>query len=204
MDIKDFASLVRGRENEFRELVSRRLPVIAGRLAVDHFREGFRQGGFIDTGLDRWEPAKRLSSAGDGAASNYGTLLSGHNRLFSSIRSMPRAGMAVVRTDCPYARIHNEGGARVSTVTPKMRRYAWYRYYREAGIRKGSSAGKRGGRTAAPSENPRAMFWKRMALTRKAKLTARIPKRQFIGPSRVLSDNISARIEEEIRKILNL
>ncbi len=53
-------------------------------------------------------------------------------------------------------------------------------------------------------ENPQAQFWKRLALTKKTKLSVKVPQRQFIGESRELTEAINARTEQEIRKILNL
>lgn len=204
MDIKDFISALKGKENELRTLVDRNLPVMAGRLAVDHFRDNFRQGGFVDSSLQKWTPAKRLLSGGNDAASQYGSLLSGRNRLFDSIRSVPAPGRAIIRTSVPYARIHNEGGTIQSTVTPRMRAYAWHRFYKEAGIRKDHSGKKRNKQYASAQDSLKAMFWKRLALTRKPRLSIKIPKRQFIGPSRALDMRIQAMVESELRKLLNL
>ena len=202
MELKAFISILRSRKTELETLMVRRMPVIAGRMAVDHFRENFRQGGFVDSSLEKWKPSKRLSSGGPDAASNYGTLLSSRNHLFRSIRSESYAARSVVSTTVPYAAIHNEGGMTSYAVTPKMRKYAWYRYYKAAGIKRKASV-KTGRKHGAPQENPQALYWKRFALTKKSRIEARIPQRRFIGPSKVLEDAISAKIENEIMRILN-
>lgn len=85
-----------------------------------------------------------------------------------------------------------------------MRKFAWAMAYKTAGIRR-SKGGKqrKKSRTARMEANPEAQMWKRLALTRKKKLTVRIPQRQFLGESRELNDKIEQRIEKEIRNILN-
>ncbi|MDE6860357.1 MAG: phage virion morphogenesis protein [Duncaniella sp.] len=203
MDIKDFISILKDRKIDLETLMVRRMPAIAGRMAVDHFRDNFRRGGFVDTTLERWIPAKRLSSGGSDAASNYGTLLSRRSHLFRSIRSSAKASRAVVGTRVPYASVHNEGGTLSPAVTPRMRRYAWYRYYKAAGITRKTSAKTRSKKLSMAKENRQALFWKRLALTKKSRMEIKIPKRRFVGPSKVLEDAISAKIESEIMKILN-
>lgn len=53
------------------KFLRREMPVIAGRMAQDHFQNNFRLGGFVNGGLHPWPKAKRLSSGGTGAADNY-------------------------------------------------------------------------------------------------------------------------------------
>lgn len=62
-------------------LMRREMPVIAGRMAQDHFQNNFRLGGFVNGGLHPWPKAKRISSGRTDAAGNYGTLLSGRDYL---------------------------------------------------------------------------------------------------------------------------
>lgn len=51
MDIKDFARLVKAKRGELDTLMRRNMPVIAGRMAKDHFQDNFRKGGFVNGGL---------------------------------------------------------------------------------------------------------------------------------------------------------
>ena len=198
MDMKSFIRLVERKQKELDGLMRRRMPVIAGRVAKDHFQDNFRRGGFVNGGLHPWPKSKRLSSGGTGAASRYGTLLSGRNYLFGSIKYVPSDYRVVISNEVPYAALHNRGGTVDVPVTDRMRRYAWARFYRASGkARKGRR--KAGGGAQA---SPQAAFWKNFALTRKKKLHIRIPKRQFIGDSRELDEKINGRIEEEVRKIL--
>ena len=78
-------------------------------------------------------------------------------------------------------------GVAPRTVTPKMRRYAWAQHYREAG-----------------GDKKKDTFWKRLALTKKTKLTVRIPQRRFMPskPGPELEQKINDKLDTEIRKII--
>ena len=84
MDIKDFTEMIKRKRDRLDSMMRRKMPVMVGRMAKDHFQDNFRQGGFVNGGLHPWPKAKRLSSGGTDAASNYGTLLSGRKHLLSS------------------------------------------------------------------------------------------------------------------------
>lgn len=210
MDIKEFSKQIKAKRKELDDLMKRKMPVIAGRMAKDHFQDNFRQGGFVDGGLHPWKKAKRLSSGGTDAASQYGTLLSGRNHLFSSIKYMPGDYRVKVANEVVYAPVHNNGGTLSPTVTPQMRRFAWAKYYEASGKAQKAAKGKRKGKKKGSgekdkekTENPEALRWKRLALTKKKKLRIKMPKRQFLGESRELSEKIAVKTENEIRNILN-
>ncbi len=208
MNIKEYSKLIKDKRKELDDLIKRKMPVIAGRMAKDHFQDNFRREGFVNGGLQPWPRAKRLSPGRTDAAGLYGTLLSGRNHLFSSVKYVPADYRVRVANDLPYAPVHNWGGEVHPTVTSKMRRFAWAKYYQAMGKAQKGMAGKRKGKkneyTGEARENSGALQWKRLALTRKNKLRVRIPKRQFIGESRELSDRIREKTENEIRNILNL
>lgn len=206
MYIKDFAKLIEQKRNELDKMMRRKMPVIAGRMAKDHFQENFRQGGFVNGGLNPWPQAKRLSSGGTDAASNYGTLLSSRNHLFSSIKYIPSDYRVKVSNELVYAPIHNWGGTVSVTVTDRMRRFAWAKFYKASGHRRKANTGQKKGTKRhgkQTKDNPQASFWKGLALTKKKKLNIHIPQRQFLGESKELTDKINERIEKEIRTILN-
>lgn len=206
MYIKDFAKLIEQKRKELDKMMRRKMPVIAGRMAKDHFQENFRQGGFVNGGLNPWPQAKRLSSGRTDAASNYGTLLSGRNYLFSSIKYIPSDYRVKVSNELLYAPIHNWGGTVSVTVTDRMRRFAWAKFYKASGHRRKANTGQKKGtkrRRKQTKDNPQASFWKGLALTKKKKLNIHIPQRQFLGESKELTDKINERIEKEIRTILN-
>ena len=195
MDIHQFSRLVAAKQRQIDRLINRRLPVIVGSLAKKHYQDNFRQSGFVDHGLHPWQPAKR-QNGGAGTYSRYRTLLSSRNHLFSSINYTPANASVTVYNNVPYAAAHNDGATVNIRVTPKMRRFAWAKFYEASGKRKNTKKTRR--RT-----NPRAQFWRNLALTKKNTLTVRIPKRQFIGPSYELNRKIDARIDQELRNILN-
>lgn len=206
MDIKEYSKLIKAKRKELDDLMKRKMPVIAGRMAKDHFQDNFRREGFVNGGLHPWPKAKRLSSGRTDAAGQYGTLLSGRNHLFSSVKYVPGDYRVRVANDLIYAPVNNWGGEVHPTVTPRMRRFAWAKYYQASGKAKKAATGKKKGFAASnePQENPEALKWKRLALTKKKKLRIRIPQRQFIGESKELSDRITEKTENEIRNILNL
>lgn len=202
MDIKEFSTLIKAKQKELDTLMRRKLPVKVGRMAKDHYQENFRKGGFVNGGLERWPQTKRQQSGGTSAAANYGPLLSRRNHLFSSVKYTPADYRVRVANDVEYASLHNNGGETNPTVTPKMRKFAWAMYYKAAGIRKKAATAGRKGKTGQKELSPEAAMWKGLALTRKKKLKVRVPKRQFIGESVELNEQIRQTIETEIRNIL--
>lgn len=207
MDLKDFAKLTAQKRKKLDAMMRRRMPVIAGRLAKDHFQDNFRRSGFVNGGLHPWPKARRLTSGGTDAASQYGTLLSESKHLYNSIQYVPSDYRVRVYNEVAYASIHNWGGTVSVTVTDRMRRFAWAKFYQASGkARKAATGGKKGRKraTGKQAESPQASFWKNLALTRKKKLDIRIPQRQFLGESEELTAKINERLEKEIRNILNL
>ena len=190
---------------DLRNLIDRKLPVAAGKYAKQHFQDNFMKGGFVNGGIHPWPPAKRLSSGGTGADSQYRTLMSSRNHLYSSINYTPGTAEVTIFNDVVYASIHNDGGTVHPQITPKMRRYAWAKYYELGGGSKGSQKGRKGskkgsGGSAAPLA---AEKWKALALTKKKQLTIHIPQRQFMGPSTELDERLTAYVEREILRIIN-
>lgn len=189
---------------DLRVLVDRKIPVATGKLAKDHFQDNFRKGGFVNGGLHEWPPAKRLSSGDASAAAKHGTLLSSRNHLFSSIKYQPGTAQVTIFNDVVYAEIHNDGGTVHPKITPKMRRYAWVKYYELGGGGKGPQKGRKGAKNGNPASVPKAAEkWKALALTKKESLTIKIPKRQFMGPSEELNARLNAYVEKEVLRILN-
>lgn len=196
MDIKDYVELIKSQRKEIDQLMRRQLPIKIGRMAKDHFQENFRKGGFVNNGLQQWPKSKRQLSGTSSAAAQYGPLLSGRNHLFSSMKYTPSDYRVKVANEVPYAAIHNEGGTVNPTVTPEMRRFAWAMFYK--------SSGKKKGKKGSMLSNPDAERWKALALTKKSKLTVKIPKRQFLGESAELRKSINDKIEKELSKILGI
>ena len=197
MTDKEFIEYLKKLGPQCERLINRTLPVKIGVRAKSLFQENFRKSGFQNGGLQLWKTTKR-QLLGKGADSRRGPLLSSRKMLYNSIEYTPGPGSVTIHSDLAYSAIHNEGGTVTSHphVTPKMRRYAWARYY-EAG---GGKPKKGGAKDSADAE-----MWKRLALTKKQTLTVTsvIPKRQFIGDSADLSSSVSKIIENEVGKLLN-
>ncbi len=200
MDAKDYIKIIEQHKKELGDLMRRKLPVIVGRIAKDHYQDNFRKGGFVNNGLQKWPVTKRQHSGSSSASATYGPLLSGRNHLFGSIKYVPGDYRVKVANEVPYAAIHNEGGTVNPTVTPKMRRFAWAMYHKATGREKS----KRKTKKAGTKENAAAGFWKALALTKKQKLSIKIPKRRFLGESAELTRKINEKTEQEITKILKL
>ena len=186
------------------KLMRREMPVIAGRMAQEHFQNNFRLGGFVNGGLHSWPKAKRLSSGRTDAAGNYGTLLSERKVLFKSIKYIPTDYRVKISNDVLYAPIHNWGGTVAVTVTDRMRRFAWAKYRETSGETKKNTGKKsRGKATSKRPPNPQAQMWKGLALTKKKKLNIHIPQRQFLGESEELNEKIEKKMAEKITNIFN-
>jgi len=161
------------------------LPRKVGIIAKNQFTENFRKGGFLDVGYHMWPKAKRQQ--GTGTDARYTPLTSRRDHLMRSITAEPRPGEVTIKTEVEYANIHNSGGNTNPTVTPKMRKFAWAKFYSL------SNHGKK--------PTPEAEKWKGLALTKKLKLFIRIPQRKFIGDSKELSEKIEKAIIDTINKI---
>lgn len=206
MDLKNFENLLKARREQLQTLMRRDMPVMVGRVAKDHFQDNFRQGGFVNGGLHPWPASKRLSSGDTGAAARYGTLLSGRKHLFKSVEYTTADYRTRVFNEVVYAPVHNWGGEIDVPVTDSMRRFAWAMFYKASGKRKKTATGqkKRAKRRSEPKEpDPRARFWKNLALTRKKKLHIRVPQRQFMGESEELTRQVREKMEQKIIDILN-
>ncbi|RGL13335.1 hypothetical protein [Bacteroides uniformis] len=187
MNIPEYHRLSEKWSKELEELRRHKMPVLAGNIAKRHIEEDFRRGGFTHNGFHKWKETKRQRTGGSSAGSQYGPLLSGSPNLSRSIQYIPGDGQVTLFTRVPYAAIHNRGGETHPPVTPKMRRFAWRQHYLEAG-----------------DDKKKDTFWKRLALTKKTKLTVKIPKRQFMPykPGPELNKKINDKFDKEVEKII--
>lgn len=172
------------------EAAKRRIPRIIGNHAVNFYKENFRRQGFLDRTISPW--ARRKTTAGR-RSDNRGILIGkGSGRLWRSIR-MTEATMnrIVIRSETPYAIAHNEG----FTGTVNVRAHHRNTY----GKAKASHLSRKG--------NVVETNVKYVAATGQVKAHTRkmdLPKRQFIGESATLRDELYKRMNQEIRKAFNL
>lgn len=196
MDGKRITDIAERLKREIEREVTDRLPRKVGIIARNHFVQNFRDAGWRDGGLHQWQRTRRQD--GDSPDARYAPLNSRRQHLMRSIQFRTAPGEVVVENPVPYAGIHNEGGTVTShpAVTEKMRRFAWAMAYKAAGA---------GGQGTLPKElTPEAEKWKAMALTRKDHLTitAEIPRRQFMGESRELTEKVERTVQESIDAII--
>jgi phage gpG-like protein len=194
MDIKDFQRLLNLHKTELSRYLTRNLPVKAGARAKSIIQENFRLGGFQDGALSKWQITKRQLSGKDDADSKRSPLLSSRKVLYNGTGYKPGNGNVTIFNNVLYAGIHNAGGVTHPRVTQKMRKYAWARYYEASGREKDKE----------PSESSEAQIWKGLALTKKKVLNIKIPKRQFIGPSKTIDTVIQTMIENDLNNIIKL
>ena len=192
MDARDIEKLVAKTKADIQREVNDRLPRKVGVTAVNHFKQNFRDSGWLDGGLHPWKRTRRQE--GNGKDAKYSPLTSRRNHMMRSIQASTSPGQVTIEDPVPYAAIHNDGGDITThpTVTERMRRYAWHMVYSLAGIK---------GKGKLPKELPKeAEKWKGLALTRKSSITvhAHIPQRQFMGDSAELREKINKRIRESL------
>lgn len=178
----------------------KRWPTRVGEMAIAHFKKNFRDGGWNDNGLTRWKKTRRQERGGSGAYYSYSPLLSQQANLMNGFTYKAGSGRVIVANNLRYARIHNEGGSIRHQITPRMRRYAWHRFFEATGITKEDSAEERKRKEASMNDADR--FWKRLALTPKQTSVVNIPQRKFMGQSAELSGKIRDYTEQELLKII--
>jgi len=202
MDIKELEKQLQAKQQQVERLMRREMPVAAGNIAIRHYKENFRRSGFVNGGLQPWSITKRQQSGGKSAMSNKGPLLQS-GRLMRGVRNSVSDYRVKILNDVPYAATHNWGGTVQPRVTPKMRGYAWFMYYKLTGrppSAKGVAKSSKKGHKI--KETAEAKIWKSLALTKKRNLRIHIPQRQFIGQSRELDTALQAELEKRLEAIL--
>lgn len=196
-DLNNLINNLEQKKKQLQDLRDRILPVKVGNAAVRHFKKNFRDGGWNDNGLTKWKTTRRQESGGSSAASQFGPLLSSQNHLMDSIIATPGPGKVIISNNVKYAPYHNNGAD--ITVTPRMRGFAWRKFFEASKIKKGDTSDIRKQKEASMKAEDR--MWKGLALTKKNRL--HIPQRQFMGKPKELTDKVQEIVETELNKILN-
>lgn len=140
---------------------------------TDEFDRNFERKAFFGR---PWAPVKRDPG--------IGSILMRTGMLRKSITSKTANGKIAFSSSVRYARIHNEGGqvTSTSTVTPKMRRWAWARWY------------------ATKDDKYRGL-----AMTRKKviKRSFVMPERRFIGSHPIVTKTINDISDQHIKKYID-
>ena len=108
MDAKDIQKRITRLKDDIEREVRDRLPRKVGVVAVNHFKQNFRDAGWRDDGLHPWKTTRRQKEGGPDA--KYTPLTSRRDHLMRSIQYESQPGQVTVSNPVPYAAIHNEGG----------------------------------------------------------------------------------------------
>ena len=97
MDARDIEKLVAKAKDDIIKEVNDRLPRKVGVTAVNHFKQNFRDGGWLDNGLHPWKRTRRQDSNSPDA--KYGPLPSRRNHMMRSIQGTGEYGQGTVLID---------------------------------------------------------------------------------------------------------
>lgn len=156
----------------------------------DEFDRNFERQAFFN---EAWQRRKSPIRPG-------GAILVDRNKLRRSIRSKSTGDSISFYTDSPYAEIHNEGGE--ITVTAKMKRFFWAKYYSTIGSFGRKKNGERRNDKRTIQLSTEAEFWKHLALMKVGK-TIKIPRRRFLGYTPEVEKLTREIIEENLTEYFN-
>ena len=149
---------------------------------ADAFDRNFERRAFFGK---PWKPRRRA---------DHGSLLQRTGVLRKSIRARVSGQSVVFSSSVPYAAIHNEGGT--ITVTARMHRYFWAKYYEAGGQVRYK---KSGGMTKASMRfSAEAEAWKALAMM-KVGSKIHIPQRQFIGDAPEVRHAVESIVAEHLQ-----
>lgn len=153
--------------------------------AAEMFDHNFERKGFFEDG--GWEHAKYPN--------HKGSLMMRSGKLRRSIDARKKDNSVVFSSSEPYAEIHNEGGE--ITVTAKMKRYFWAKYYELSGKIKTTKSGKASRSKTALRLSDQAEYYKSLALMKEGSKII-IPQRQFLGSHPELEKSLEEIARENI------
>lgn len=164
------------------------LPRQVGQLAVNFSKERFVEQNWLDESPEPWQPRKRKRRGGK--ARQQGAILVDSGRLKRSIRIIRVEGTSVtIGTNVPYAQKHNEGFTGTENVKAYVQRVKQHKRKMKV---------KSGKRLKVKNVTVKAHSRRIKAHARKVN----IPKRQFLGSSRQLEEQISTFISSEIENTI--
>lgn len=72
MNPQYYAQQIAALKKELDNFLDNTAPIQVGELAVGHFKENFRKGGFVNNGLKKWQKAKRQGVASGASGHSQG------------------------------------------------------------------------------------------------------------------------------------
>lgn len=154
--------------------VAKEIVTIAGVEGVKHFKKSFTDQGFTDAGLQKWPGRKRNTDPGRAILVKTGRLRRGV-RVLSKTDKTVKVGVDL--NEVPYAQYHNDGGN--FAVKAHRRRNSRYDVFNASTRRKSASG-----------------------LNIVAGHTRKVPKRQFVGDSKQLTDKIEKQVARRMKTLL--
>ena len=163
--------------------IQRDLPIIMGKTAVDHFRDNFSHGGFVNNGVQTWQDVKRR----DPDSPWYGFDYKGEKRTSYKFKRDQKTGKT---SKASNQKRLNFSMASTQRLPLNSQRKELYNSIRYAPLEDG---------VVIISDKPYSFVHNEGGMIKVfGKHPTRVPKRQFIGESKELNE----KIRKEIIKIL--
>ena len=167
-------------------------PGMLGNDAVNFFLDRFKDQAWIGNGREPWQPRKAVTRWGKTPRNKGRALLVDTGRLRRSIRITSVHLMEVtVGSDVPYAKAHNEG-MRLGLIQNVK---AHKRKVTKLGI-----TGRKELKTKTNIQFGRVQTGETIVRAHKRRIDQRIPKRQFMGNSPFLANQLKRRLTAELMK----
>lgn len=167
---------------------------VMGTDAKNHFVKSFRNQGFEDQTIQRWQSRKRTSyrtRSGRVVDDTNRAILVKSGDLRRSVRIISKGYRSIVLgSDLPYAQIHNDGGIIDKSESRNLM------YYREIA----TNIQSRNTLKRFASTTGRRKATHAMEVTIGAH-KIKMPKRQFIGHSRKLIDQLRMKLDKRIQNV---
>lgn len=186
-DIRNLSSDMQKKIQRLGNAMKNNLPVIVGKIAVDQFRENFRQGGFVNGGLKKWADVKRR----DSASPWYGFEYKGEKRTSYKLTRDRKTGKT--RKAEKQSRLNFSATAtmRNPLCSKRMELYNSLRYI------------VRGGDVAVVSDKPYAEVQNNGGTIKVfGKHPVKLPARPFAGQSNELDNKVENEIVNMMNQIL--
>lgn len=187
-DINNLSGDIRRQLERLSVEVSRGMLVMIGKTAVDHYRENFRAGGFVNGGLHKWPDVKRR----DSKSGWYGFEYKGEKRTSLRLTRDRKTGKTKRAARQKPLNFSTTAIIRAPLSSKRMELYNSLRYY------------CRPGEAIIATDKPYAQVQNEGGPIKVfGKHPARIPARPFIGQSRELDNKVGEEINKRINQILN-
>lgn len=157
------------------------VPRIAGVEGEKFFKESFRKQGWEDRIFTSWKARKGDKQRRFGESSNGRGILIKSGALRRSIRViMVSKNYVIIGSSLPYSKIHNEGGTIEGSFTVKSHKR-----------RRNSTGGKKGNKRGGSSDI--------IVKEHERQMNTKIPRRQFMGNSRALTEIINKEVRYRMK-----